>query len=93
MPLFLPINVAVAVCPYALTDKLQIMGHSYTVQCIAYGSGGHFVSNFRIGGTWYLYDGLKEYHRKQTGLTKQAKPVPRTGYIRNNVIFVRDTIY
>jgi ubiquitin C-terminal hydrolase len=75
-----------------IPEELDVQDHKYSLLGITYGNGGHFNSSVRIQGQWYLYDGLREYHRKGTGLTKQSKAAPKPGYTKNNIVYIKNTI-
>ena len=64
----------------------------YSLLAITYGNGGHFNCNMKIQGSWYLYDGLREYHSAGTGLQKLCSPKPRQGYRQNYVLYYRNKI-
>jgi hypothetical protein len=89
IPCILPIEVAASPWP-TLTPKLKICNTGFSLQMVTYASGGHFCASIKIKGEWWLYDGLKEYHRPGSGLQRQPCPIPPQGYSRNTCVYVTD---
>ncbi len=87
-PLILPVDISN--CPWAPTEKMVICSVPYTLQYITYGNGGHFCSCLKIKNKWYLYDGLKEYHRSSSGLQMIKQPKAPERYHQNYCVYAKD---
>jgi hypothetical protein len=42
----------------------------------------------KIQGLWYMYDGLREYNCAGSGLKKQQRQQPMTGYRQSHALYV-----
>ncbi|CAG2213077.1 unnamed protein product [Mytilus edulis] len=90
-PLILPLDVGF--CRWTqMPDQIALANTRYTIQALTYGNGGHFTSSIRIQNTWYLYDGLQEYHTTGNGITKQPKPIPPPTYTKSHAVYVKDAM-
>ncbi len=85
-PLVIPIEVNGA--PFRnCSPQINVQNKLYTLQMVPYGNGGHFCASIKILGQWWLYDGLKEYHRSGSGLIRQPRPISPDGYTRNYAVY------
>jgi hypothetical protein len=62
----------------------------YTLKCITYGNGGHFICTLKFGNMWYMYDGVYNNRSANECLKPQSTPSPPRGYHRDYAIYLRD---
>ena len=89
-PLLIPVEINGSSFK-SCSPEIEVASEKYSLFMITYGNGGHFCSSVKISGQWWLYDGLKEYNRRGSGLQKQIRPIPPQGYRRNYALYFKNS--
>lgn len=69
-----------------LPPNIILNGQELTLHSATLWNGNHYTCIFRHGDTWFLYDGLKEYNQRNSGLSVFSA-VPK-GYLVSHVLFI-----
>ena len=69
-----------------LPASIILNGQQLTLHSATLWNGHHYISFFRHNNTWFLYDGLKEYNQKNSGLSVFS--VLPEGYYLSHVLFI-----
>ena len=49
-------------------SSLQLFGEDYKFHSATLWNGTHYICTFSLNRQWYLYDGIKEYNLRNSGL-------------------------
>ena len=69
-----------------LPATIILNGQQLTLHSATLWNGHHYICIFRHNNTWFLYDGLKEYNQKNSGLSVFS--VLPKGYYLSHVLFI-----
>lgn len=55
-----------------IPGQITLCGKNFLFNAATLWNGSHYICTFNYGHNWYLYDGMKEYLRVNTGLQKSS---------------------
>jgi hypothetical protein len=71
-----------------VTQSISLNGTTYTLYGATLWNGGHYIAIFYFNNGWNLYDGMKEYLKKDSGLSFSRTMFDEPhGYTLSNLIY------
>lgn len=72
-----------------IPQQITLNGKNFYFHSATLWNGNHYICMFKLGNWWYLYDGMKEYTRRNSGLLSSHSRFPEPyGYSISYVVFI-----